>query len=147
MLWVVVSTYRLSVISNVLPFLFKGCDNAIRDTSQHVSDDDCRMVCLTTHTEYCGNAYRLAIYHFSTSDQAPSPQTCLATDVGNFTLMAKFKNPPTQGPRAVALKVVVVEMVQNVLWTILSVSFILIFFSLFLMIDDSDYLGLSIMLL
>lgn len=81
------------------------------------------MVCFATHTEYCGNAYRLAIYQFSTSDQAPSPQVCLAIDVGNFTLMAKFKNPLMQGPTVVALKVVVVEMVQNVLWTILSVSF------------------------
>jgi hypothetical protein len=113
----------LSVISNVLSFLLKGCDNAIRNTSQHVSDDDCRMVCSATHTEYCGNANRLAIYQFSTSDQAPSPQICLETDVANFTLMAKFKNPLTQGPTVVALKVVVVEMVQNVLWTILSVSF------------------------
>ena len=81
------------------------------------------MVCFATHTEYCGNAYRLAIYQFSTSDQVPSPQICLAIDVGNFTLMAKFKNPLMQGPTVVALKVVVVEMVQNVLWTILSVSF------------------------
>ena len=87
------------------------------------------MVCIATHTEYCGNAYRLAIYQFSTSDQAPSPQTCLETDVDNFTLVAKFKNPPTQGPTAVALKVVAVEMVQNVLWTILSVSFVLTFFT------------------
>ena len=112
---------------NFLSSLIKGCGNAILDTSQHVSDDDCRMVCIATHTEYCGNAYRLAIYQFSTSDQAPSPQTCLETDVGNFTLIAKFKNPLTQGPTAVALKVVVVEMVQNVLWTILSVSFVLTF--------------------
>ena len=97
------------------------------------------MVCVATHTQYCGNAYRLAIYQFSTSNQAPSPQTCLETDIGNFTLMAKFKNPVTQGPTAVPLKVVAVEMVQNVLWTILSVSFVLTFFTS-LMIDDSDYI-------
>ena len=73
------------------------------------------------------------------SDQAPSPQICLETDVGNFTLVAKFKKPLTQGPTAVALKVVVVEMIQNVLWTILSVSFVLIIFLLLLTNDDSDY--------
>ena len=135
MLWVVLdpNTCRSSVMLTVSLFLLKGCDNTIRNTSQHVSDVDCRMVCFSTHTEYCGNAYRLAIYQFSTSDQAPSPEVCLATDVDNFTLVAKFKNPLTQGPTAVALKVVVVEMVQNVLWTILSVCFVL-FYSFFL--DD-----------
>jgi len=96
------------------------CDNTTNNTSQHVSDDDCRMVCSATHTEYCGNANRLAIYQFSTSDQAPSPQICLATDVGNFTLMANFQDPLVQGPAAVALRVVVVEMVDNIIWTILS---------------------------
>lgn len=118
-----------------LSFVFKGCDNAIRNTTQHVSDDDCRMVCSATHTQYCGNANRLAIYQFSPSDQTPSPQICLATDVGNFTLMAKFKNPLTQGPTAVPLKVVMVEMVENVLWTILSVSFVVNSFLLLLTID------------
>ena len=133
-----IRTVCQSFITFFLSFLLKGCDNAIRNTSQHVSDDDCRMVCFATHTEYCGNAYRLAIYQFSTSDQAPSPQICLETDVDNFTLMAKFKNLLTQGPTAVALKVVVVEMVQNVLWTILSVS--LHHFLLLLTIDDLDCL-------
>jgi hypothetical protein len=55
----------------------------------------------------------------------------LATDVDDFTLVAKFKNPLTQGPTAVALKVVVEEemvTVQNVLWTIPSVSFVLIYY-------------------
>ena len=96
------------------------------NTTQHVSNDDCRMVCSATHAEYCGNANRLAIYQFSTSDQPSNPQTCLATDVGNFTLMANFNNPPVQGPTSVALKVVVVEMVDNIIWTILSVSLVLI---------------------
>ena len=127
MLWVQYqNSYCLSALLTFFLSFSKGCDNAIRNTSQHVSDDDCRMVCFATHTEYCGNAYRLAIYQFSTSDQAPSPQICLKTDVDSFTLMAKFKNPLTEGPTAVALKVVVVEVVQNVLWTILSVSCVLI---------------------
>ena len=83
------------------------------------------MVCSANHGEYCGNANRLAIYQFSSTDQALSPQTCLATHVTNFTLMANFKNPRMQGSAAVALKVVVVEIVQNVIWSILSVSFVL----------------------
>ena len=112
-----ISNFCLSFLSSL-----EGCDNVIRNTTQHVSDDDCRMVCSATHTQYCGNANRLAIYQFSTSNQAPSPQTCLATDVGNFTLMAKFRNPRAHGPAAVKLKVVVVEIVQNIIWTILSVS-------------------------
>ncbi|KAF8959705.1 hypothetical protein BDZ97DRAFT_1922687 [Flammula alnicola] len=96
------------------------CDNAIHAPTQRVGDADCRMVCSATHAEYCGNANRLAIYQFSPSGVAPGPQTCSATTLGNFTLQAQFKNPPTTGPSTVPLKVVAVEMVQNVIWTILS---------------------------
>ena len=100
--------------------------------------------CASPHTEYYGNACSLAIYQFSTSDQATSSQICLETDVDKFTLVTKFKNRVTQGPTAVALKVVEVErVIQDVLWTMLSVRFVLTFFSL----DDwwlrLPHLGLS----
>lgn len=79
------------------------------------------MLCSASHDEYCGNQNRVAIYQFSASGVAPGPDACLQTDLGNFTLRAQFRNPPTTGPATVPLKVVVVEMVKNVLWTIISV--------------------------
>ena len=84
--------------------------------------------CASPHTEYYGNAYSLAIYQISKSDQASSPHICLETDVDKFPLATKCKNRVNQGPTAVALKVVEVETVQNVLWTMLSVLFVLTFF-------------------
>ena len=101
-----------------------GCDNTIHAPTQRVGDADCRMLCEASHAEYCGNQNRVAIYQFSASGVAPGPKTCLETDLGNFTLRAQFRNPPTTGPATVSLKVVVVEMVKNVLWTILSVSYL-----------------------
>ncbi|CAA7260965.1 unnamed protein product [Cyclocybe aegerita] len=96
------------------------CDNAIHPPTQRTSDADCRMLCEANHDEYCGNANRLAIYQFSPSGVPPGPQACLDTSLTNFTLRAQFKNPPIEGPSSVPLKIVTVEMVRNVLWTVLS---------------------------
>ncbi|KDR82087.1 hypothetical protein GALMADRAFT_60064 [Galerina marginata CBS 339.88] len=112
------------------PFTFAGvenghecwCDTTVHAPTQRVGDADCRMLCAATHAEYCGNSNRLAIYQFSASGQSTAPQACLQTSLTNFTLRAQFKNPPTNGPSTVPLKVVAVEMVKNVLWTVLSVS-------------------------
>ncbi|PPQ78240.1 hypothetical protein CVT24_006501, partial [Panaeolus cyanescens] len=98
------------------------CDNAIHAPTQRVGDADCRMVCTATHSEYCGNANRVAIYQFSPSGVPPAPQACIQTGLSNFTLRAQFRNPPINGPSTVSLRVITVELVKNVLWTILSVS-------------------------
>lgn len=42
--------------------------------------------------------------------------------MANFTLVAAFKNPPTSGPATLPLKMVLVELVPNIVWSILSVS-------------------------
>jgi len=79
------------------------------------------MVCQSTHTEFCGNANRVAVYHFSNTGSASGPTPCLAADLSDFKLVAQFKNPTT-GPSLVDLKVVVVEMSSNIIWTVLSVG-------------------------
>ncbi|KAF5318168.1 hypothetical protein D9619_012137 [Psilocybe cf. subviscida] len=96
------------------------CDNAVHAPTQRVGDADCRMVCSATHAEFCGNQNRVAVYQFSSNGTAPGPAACLQTSLSNFTLRAQFKNPPTTGSSTVPLKIVVVEIVKNVLWTILS---------------------------
>ncbi|KAF9481338.1 WSC-domain-containing protein [Pholiota conissans] len=97
------------------------CDNSVHAPTQRTGDADCRMVCSATHSEFCGNANRIAVYQFSASG-VPPVQQCLQTAVGNFSLVAQFKNPPTSGSSTVPLKVVIVELVGNTIWTILSVS-------------------------
>jgi len=99
-----------------------GCDTAINPPTQHVGDADCRMVCQATHTEFCGNQNRVAIYQYSASGVPPGHQACLNTSLGNYTIMAEYKDPPTGGPTSVPLKIVTVELVKDVLWTVLSVS-------------------------
>lgn len=113
--------FKLTLLRAHWHCVYAGCDNAINPPTQHVGDADCRMVCEATHTEYCGNQNRVAIYQFSASGVAPGPQVCQDTSLSNFTLRAEFKNPPVNGPVSVPLKPVAVEMVKNVLWTILSV--------------------------
>jgi hypothetical protein len=95
------------------------CDNVIHSSAEQVEDADCRELCSATHSEVCGNANRIAIYEFSATG-APPPQTCSQTSLSNFTLRAEFLTPPTSGPSTVPLKVITVEMVPDVLWTILS---------------------------
>ncbi|KAF8061800.1 WSC domain-containing protein [Lyophyllum atratum] len=96
------------------------CDNAINPPTQRVSDNDCRMVCDANHAQYCGNLDRIAVYRLSAAgDEGPQP--CLSRDVANFTLVAAYKNPPGNGPTTVKLKVVVAELVPNVVWGVLSV--------------------------
>jgi hypothetical protein len=108
----VVSSIQIcTVCQSFLTFLFffsKCVDNAIRNTSQHVSDDDCRMVRFATHTEYCGNVNRLTIYQSSTFWSSPRRVRKfvwqVAIDVGNWgyctsllmPMMAKLKNLLTQ---------------------------------------------------
>ncbi|KAG6811805.1 hypothetical protein H0H92_005728 [Tricholoma furcatifolium] len=97
-----------------------GCDNALGAATQHVSDDDCRMVCDANHTEYCGNANRIAVYDFTPAGTSPDPPQCISTDVSNFTLVAVYNNPPVNGPSSVTLKAILVELVPNIAWLILS---------------------------
>lgn len=104
--------------------LTTGCDNVINPPTQRVSDSDCRMVCSADHTEYCGNQDRIAVYRASGTGGPQGPQTCISTNVANFTLVAAFKNPPTSGPATLPLKMVLVELVPNIVWSILSVSMI-----------------------
>jgi len=99
-----------------------GCDTAINPPTQHVGDADCRMVCQATHTEFCGNQNRVAIYQYSASGVPPGHQACLSTSLGNYSIVAEYKDPPTGGPTSVPLKIVTVELVKDVLWTVLSVS-------------------------
>lgn len=80
------------------------------------------MVCSADHTEYCGNQDRIAVYRASGTGGPQGPQTCISTNVANFTLVAAFKNPPTSGPATLPLKMVLVELVPNIVWSILSVS-------------------------
>ncbi|KAF9446564.1 hypothetical protein P691DRAFT_794299 [Macrolepiota fuliginosa MF-IS2] len=84
-----------------------------------VSDNDCRQICDADVAQYCGNGNRLAIYHFSSAPGGPTE--CVSTEEDQpFTLQAQFKNPPTSGPSTVNLKPVVVEMVKDVVWTVLA---------------------------
>ncbi|KAG5637194.1 hypothetical protein H0H81_005451, partial [Sphagnurus paluster] len=96
------------------------CDNDINPPTQRVSDSDCRQVCSANHGQYCGNLNRIAVYRFAAPGTPSGPQPCIATDVANFTLLAKYKNTPASGPAAVPLKVVVAELVPNVVWGVLS---------------------------
>ncbi|KAF7331695.1 hypothetical protein MKEN_00049300 [Mycena kentingensis (nom. inval.)] len=109
-------------------FMFAGlenahecwCGNTTNIIAQHVGNDDCRLVCQSDHDQYCGNANRLALYSFTPDGAPPPPQQECATDMDSFTLTAVFTNPPVGGPASLPLKAVVVEMVPNVLWTVLS---------------------------
>ncbi|KAE9409012.1 WSC-domain-containing protein [Gymnopus androsaceus JB14] len=94
------------------------CGNTLGNSSLHVDDDDCREICISNHDEYCGNANRLAIYEFAASGAPPPPTACSTNDITNFTLVAT-----AQDGLSMPLKVVVVEMVPSVTWTILTVSF------------------------
>ncbi|KAJ7765712.1 WSC domain-containing protein [Mycena metata] len=96
------------------------CGNVTNPVAQHVSDDDCRAVCTANHTEYCGNANRLALYTFTPEGAAPPPPQTCAGDITNFTLLAVFNNPPLGSPTKVSLRAVLVELVPNTFWTILS---------------------------
>ncbi|KAJ7119093.1 WSC domain-containing protein [Mycena epipterygia] len=101
------------------------CGNTTSTIAEHVSDDDCRAVCSANHAEYCGNANRVALYTFSPEGSPPpAPQQC-AGDIANFTLLAVFNNPPLGSPSQVNLRAVLVELVPNTFWTILSVRLVL----------------------
>ncbi|KAJ6500801.1 WSC domain-containing protein [Mycena sanguinolenta] len=96
------------------------CGNSTNSVAEHVSDDDCRAVCSADHTEYCGNANRIAVYEFTPEGVlAPPPLACTG-DVSNFTLLAVYNNPPLGSPTHVNIRAVLVELVPNTFWTILS---------------------------
>lgn len=95
------------------------CANSISPTGQHVSDNDCRAVCLSDHSQYCGNADRIAVYT-NTATGPPTQSQCTSTDISSFTLTAFYNVPPQSGPSSVPLKLVIVEMVPSATWTILS---------------------------
>ncbi|TFK62477.1 WSC-domain-containing protein [Pluteus cervinus] len=95
------------------------CDNAVNPPTQRVSDADCRMVCDSNHEEYCGNVNRLAIYQLGSSGGGgDEPQECNESTTSSFTLTARNRNDGTITP----LKVIVVELVKSLTWTLLSVS-------------------------
>ncbi|KAJ6606060.1 WSC domain-containing protein [Mycena vulgaris] len=96
------------------------CGNVTNPIAQHVSDDDCRAVCSANHAEYCGNANRAAVYTFSPEGSPPPPPQKCAGDIDSFTLVAVYNNPPLGAPPQVDLRVVLVELVPNTWWTILS---------------------------
>ncbi|CAK5279136.1 unnamed protein product [Mycena citricolor] len=96
------------------------CGSSVGGIAAHVSDDDCRAVCSADHTEYCGNANRLALYGFTSADAPPPPPQTCETTVSNFTLLAVYRNPPVGGPKQVNVRAVLVELVPNTFWTILS---------------------------
>jgi len=96
------------------------CGNVTNPIAEHVSDDDCRAVCSANHAEYCGNADRIAVYDFTPAGSPPPPPQQCAGDIENFTLVAFFNNPPLGSPTQVNLKAVLVELVPNTFWTILS---------------------------
>ncbi|KAF7294525.1 hypothetical protein MIND_00989000 [Mycena indigotica] len=96
------------------------CGNTTNPIAQHVGNDDCRLVCQVDHDEYCGNANRLALYQFTPDGAPPPPVQECATDLSNFTLKAVFVNPPVGSPSQLSLRAVLVEMVPNVFWTVLS---------------------------
>ncbi|KAJ7801074.1 WSC domain-containing protein [Mycena olivaceomarginata] len=83
-------------------------------------DDDCRAVCSADHREYCGNANRLALYSFTPDGAPPPPPQACAGDISNFTMLAVFNNPPLGSPTQVKIRAVLVELVPNTFWTILS---------------------------
>jgi len=96
------------------------CGNNTNPIAEEVGEEDCRAVCSANHTEYCGNANRIAVYDFNPEGSAqPPPQTC-AGDIANFTLLAVYNNPPLGFPSQVNLRAVLVELVPNTFWTILS---------------------------
>ncbi|KAJ7500409.1 WSC domain-containing protein [Mycena galericulata] len=96
------------------------CGNSTNPIAENVSDDDCRAVCSANHAEYCGNADRIAVFEFNpTGSDPPTAEPCTG-DVANFTLLAVYNNPPLGFPSQVSLRVVLVELVPNTFWTILS---------------------------
>ncbi|KAJ7611810.1 WSC domain-containing protein [Roridomyces roridus] len=95
------------------------CGNSTNPIAINVSDDDCRQVCVANHNEYCGNANRIALYEFNAAGTPPPVLNCTA-DVANFTLLAVYNNPPQGFPASQPLRAVLVELVPNTFWTILS---------------------------
>ncbi|TFK24665.1 WSC-domain-containing protein [Coprinopsis marcescibilis] len=109
------------------PFAFAGvenrhecwCGNALGEVAEVVEDSACFGVCTAEHQQFCGNANRILVYEFH-ADADPTP-VCENTDIGNFTLVAEYKNPVEDGPISVNLKVIAVEISRGVVWTLLSV--------------------------
>lgn len=105
--------------------LVTGCDNTIANPgAQPAPEDECHTVCAADFTEWCGGVARISVYQFSPPVASPPPsQSCVSSDVANFSLNAVYKDPPSSGPSSIPLKVVLVELVPNIVWTILSVGY------------------------
>ncbi|KAJ3541508.1 hypothetical protein NMY22_g3862 [Coprinellus aureogranulatus] len=95
------------------------CGHELGETATLVDHNACRGVCTADHSQFCGNANRISVYTFTPAEEPPAP-VCDQATIGNFTLVAQFKEPAEDGPTSVPLKVVAVEMASNVVWTILS---------------------------
>lgn len=98
-----------------------GCGQALGEAAEVVDDTACRGVCTADHSQFCGNANRIAVYTFTPSTEPPIA-VCNTPTVANFTLIAEYREPAEEGPASVNLKVLAVEMASNVVWTIISVS-------------------------
>ncbi|PFH53537.1 hypothetical protein AMATHDRAFT_1191 [Amanita thiersii Skay4041] len=96
------------------------CDDELDAGAQHVSDQDCTMICDADHLEFCGNANRISIYASNKSSQSGIPHSCNSTNLANFTLQAVYTIPPTSAPPSLPLKPVLVELVPGITWTLLS---------------------------
>ncbi|KAJ7715930.1 WSC domain-containing protein [Mycena olivaceomarginata] len=84
------------------------CGNVTNTIAQHVGDDDCRAVCSADHREYCGNANRLALYSFTPRRRAATAAPGMR---GGYLQLHHA---------CVKIRAVLVELVPNTFWTILS---------------------------
>ncbi|KAF4604362.1 WSC domain-containing protein 2 [Pleurotus pulmonarius] len=96
------------------------CDNLLDASSEARPTRECRTVCSADHTKLCGSANRAAVYGFNIGGGGSQPEQCTDVNVNNFTLQAVFKAPPPSGPSTVTLKMILVEMVPDIMWSILS---------------------------
>ncbi|KDQ34140.1 hypothetical protein PLEOSDRAFT_1031730, partial [Pleurotus ostreatus PC15] len=98
------------------------CDNLLDASSEARPTRECRTVCNADHTQLCGSANRAAVYGFNVGGGGAQPEQCTEVNVNNFTLQAVFKAPPPSGPSTITLRMILVEMVPDIMWSILSVS-------------------------
>ncbi|KAF7441300.1 WSC domain-containing protein 2 [Pleurotus ostreatus] len=96
------------------------CDNLLDASSEARPTRECRTVCNADHTQLCGSANRAAVYGFNVGGGGTQPEQCTEVNVNNFTLQAVFKAPPPSGPSTITLKMILVEMVPDIMWSILS---------------------------
>ncbi|KAJ8093345.1 hypothetical protein PM082_020202 [Marasmius tenuissimus] len=91
----------------------KGGNTGLSPNGTRVPDTDCRGVCVSDHSSYCGNNNRIGVYSMTSREKPPTPDC--STGFSNFSLVAE-----TSTGEQVPLKAVVVELVPSVTWTVLS---------------------------